>query len=49
MKWMNLEPTIQNEESKKEKDKYHILTHIYRIQRKDTEEFIHMATMEKLA
>ena len=28
MKWMNLEPTIQSEVSQKEKDKYHILTHI---------------------
>ena len=31
MKWMNLEPIIQSEVSQKEKDKYHILTHIYRI------------------
>ena len=29
MRWMNLEPIIQNEVSQKEKDKYHILTHIY--------------------
>ena len=29
MKWMNLEPIIQSEVSQKEKDKYHILTHIY--------------------
>ena len=28
MRWMNLEPIIQNEVSQKEKDKYHILTHI---------------------
>ena len=28
MRWMNLEPTIQSEVSQKEKDKYHILTHI---------------------
>ena len=28
---MNLEPIIQTEVSQKEKDKYHILTHIYRI------------------
>ena len=28
---MNLEPIIQSEVSQKEKDKYHILTHIYRI------------------
>ena len=31
MRWMNLEPIIQSEVSHKEKDKYHILTHIYRI------------------
>ena len=31
MRWMNLEPAIQSEVSPKEKDKYHILTHIYRI------------------
>jgi len=29
MRWMNLEPVIQSEVSQKEKDKYHILTHIY--------------------
>ena len=28
MRWMNLEPITQNEVSLKEKDKYHILTHI---------------------
>ena len=31
MRWMNLEPITQSEESQKEKHKYHILTHIYRI------------------
>ena len=31
MRWMNLEPIIQSELSQKEKDKYRILTHIYRI------------------
>ena len=31
MRWMNLEPIIQSEVSRKEKDKYHILMHIYRI------------------
>ena len=31
MRRMNLEPIIQSEVSQKEKDKYHILTHIYRI------------------
>ena len=31
MRWMNLEPIIQSEVSQKEKDKYRILTHIYKI------------------
>ena len=31
MRWMNLEPIIQNEVSQKEKDIYHILTHLYGI------------------
>ena len=31
MRWMNLEPIIQIEVSQKEKDKYHILMHIYGI------------------
>ena len=31
MRWMNLEPIIQNEVSQKEKKKYCILTHIYGI------------------
>ena len=31
MRWMNLEPIIQSEVSQKEKDKYHILMHKYRI------------------
>ena len=31
MRWINLEPIIQSEVSHKEKDKYHILTHIYEI------------------
>ena len=29
--WMNLEPFIQSEVRQKEKNKYHILTHIYGI------------------
>ena len=41
VRWMNLEPTIQSEVSQKEKDKYHILMHIYKIQKNGTEEFIH--------
>ena len=31
MRWMNLESILQSEVSQKEKDKYRILTHIYRI------------------
>ena len=31
MRWMNLENIIQSEMSQKDKDKYHILTHIYGI------------------
>ena len=31
MRWKNLEPIIQSEVSQKEKDKYHILKHIYGI------------------
>ena len=31
MRWVNLEPFIQSEVSQKEKDKYRILMHIYRI------------------
>ena len=30
-RWMNLERLIQSEVSQKEKDKYHILRHIYGI------------------
>ena len=36
---MNLELVLQSEVSQKERDKYHILTHIYEIQKKGTEEF----------
>ena len=47
MGWMNLEPIIQSEVSQKEKDKYHILTHIYEILKNGTEEFTYRAAMEK--
>ena len=47
MRWMNLDPITQSELSQKEKDKYHILMHIYRIQKNGTEEFICRAAMEK--
>ena len=33
LRWMNLEPIIQSKVSQKEKHKYRILTHIYRIQK----------------
>ena len=47
MRWMNLEPIIQSEVSQKEKDKYHILMHIYRIQRDGSDEFICREAVEK--
>ena len=47
MRWMNLEPHIQREVSQKEKDKYHILVHIYGILKNGTEEFIERAAIEK--
>ena len=47
MKWMNLKPIIQSEVSQKEKDKYCILMHIYRIYKNGTEEFIYRAALEK--
>ena len=40
MRWMNLEPIIQSEVSQKEKDKYHIIMHIYGIEKDGTEEFM---------
>ena len=47
MRWMNLEPIIQSDVNQKEKGKYHILMHIYGIQKNDTEEFIYRAAVEK--
>ena len=47
MRWMNLKPIIQGEVSQKEKDKYHILTHIYGIYKNSAKEFIYRAAMEK--
>ena len=46
MRWMKIQPVIQSEVSQKEKYKY-ILTHIYRIGRDGTDEFIFRAAMEK--
>ena len=34
VRWMKLEPVTQSEVSRKEKNKYHILTHIYMDSRK---------------
>ena len=34
---MNLEPVLQSELSQKEKDKYHVLTHIYGIEKNGTD------------
>ena len=47
MRWTNLEHVVQSEVSQKEKYKYHILTHIYGIQKDGTEEFIWRVAMEK--
>ena len=47
MREMNLKPIIQSEVSQKEKDKYHVLTHIYGIYKNGTEEFICRAATEK--
>ena len=43
---MNPEPIVQSEKSQKEKDKYHILTHIYEIWKIGIE-FIYRAAMKK--
>ena len=34
VRWMDLDSVIQSEVSQKEKNKYHMLTHIYRIYEK---------------
>ena len=46
MRQMNLEPIIQSEVSQKEKNKYHILTHIYGIQKNVIDEPICRAAVE---
>ena len=46
MRWINLEPIIQSEVSQKEKSKYRIKTHIYGIQKDDTEKSICRAAVE---
>ena len=45
MRWMILEPITQREMIQKEKDKYCILMHIYRIEKNGTEEFMYKAAM----
>ena len=37
MKWMNLEPIVQSEVNQKEKEKCHILMHVYRIYKNGSE------------
>ena len=44
--WMNLETAIQSEVSQKEKNKYHILTHICGILRNVTDELVCRAEIE---
>ena len=46
MRWMNLEPITQSEVSQKERDKYCILMHIYRIWKNGSEEFIYRMDRE---
>ena len=38
VRWMDLESVIQSEVSQKEKNKYHMLTHIYGILKSSTDE-----------
>ena len=47
MSLVNLEPAMETEVSQKEEDKYHVLTHIYRIEKNGTEEFSYGAAVEK--
>jgi len=44
--WMNLEPVLQSEVSQKEKNKYHLLIHIYRNEKNGTDEHICRAGIE---
>ena len=43
---MNLKPIIQSEVRQKEKNKYHILTHIYAIKKDVTDKIMCRAAME---
>ena len=44
---MNIEPIIQSDVSQKEKNKYHILMHIFGIYKNGTEEFIYRTAVKK--
>ena len=46
LRWMNLETAIQGEVSQDEKNKYHILIHIFEIQKDGTDKPICRAAME---
>ena len=46
MRWINLEPIIESEVRQKEKDKYHILMHIYEILKDGTDNPMCSATKE---
>ena len=46
VRWMDLEPVKQSEESQKEKNKYCILIHVCGIQKNDTDETICRAGIE---
>jgi len=46
MRWLNLARTYCKELSKREKDKYFILIHVYGIQKDDTDEPISRVAME---
>ena len=44
--WRDLESVLQSEVSYKEKNKHHILMHIYGLEKDGTDEPIHRAAME---
>ena len=44
--WMDLETVIQSEVSQKEKNKYHILTHVCGTQKNGTNELIYKTEIE---
>ena len=46
MRWMNLEPIIESDITQKDKDKYHMLIHIYGIYKDGTDEIICREAME---